>query len=98
MTPYNGQASSADRPPEPKRVTLPRWPGWLAHTRAGDPAIYVQEEPVLGPDDPVDLRCGHCLPRSEIAFDDQDRRLIFIVHHQAGCAAIRDRLQMAGAR
>jgi hypothetical protein len=88
-TPAGGQ-------PAPKRLRLPPWPGRLAHIRSGDPAIYVQASPVLSPADAVDLRCPACFAGSEIGLDHEYQLLVFMIHHAAGCTAIRDRLQMAG--
>jgi hypothetical protein len=80
----------------PLTVQLPDWPGRLAHERAGDDAIYVQDRPVLGPGDPVDLWCPGCVAGSEISLDHGAELLIFVIRHQRGCSAINDRLQLAG--
>jgi hypothetical protein len=91
-------SNGPDEAPEPKMVTLPQWPGYLAHTRHGDWRIWLDSSEVYYPDAPVDMRCGSCTPRSEIGLNHEDQEIIFLVHHQPGCQAIEDRLAMAGVR
>ena len=53
-------ANGPDEPPQPKMVDLPRRPGYVAHVQwPHDGPILLDPDP-LYPDDPVDLRCGHC--------------------------------------
>ncbi len=87
-----------DSPPEPKMVRLPRWPGYVAHTRwPGTGAVYLLDEP-YGPDEPVDMRCGHCTADAQVALDEAGHRIVFIIAHQRGCRAVDDLLAMTGAQ
>ena len=89
-------ASSADEPPQPKMVSLPRWPGYVGHTRHQGDVIWLENRPYF-PDEPVDLRCSGCKADSTVAFDEPGRFLVFIVGHQAGCQAVEDLITMAEA-
>lgn len=52
-----------DGPPEPKMVDLPQWPGFIAHCEwPHDGDVMLDGSHVYTPDEPVDLRCGHCVP------------------------------------
>src|SRR5260370_32466144 len=87
-----------DQPPEPVRMSLPPWPGYLAHCRwPGDGAIYLLGGTAYYPDDPVDMRCSACTARPEVALDDPAEMIVFLVHHQPGCMAGDDILALAGA-
>ncbi len=89
--------SSPDSAPEPRLVDLPTWPGYIAHVRwPHDGPILLLPE-VYQPDQAVDLRCGHCTARPVIAFDQLDKRLIFMIHHARGCPAADDLMAAAGA-
>src|SRR5258706_16332122 len=59
-------ASGPDEAPEPKMVSLPQWPGYIAHTRHGDWRIWLDSSEGYYPDTPVDMRCGQCIPSAEI--------------------------------
>jgi hypothetical protein len=83
--------------PAPVVMQLPPWPGVVAHTRAGDRRIWLDASAVYLPDQPVDLRCS-CTAGTEIALDRLAGMIVFLVHHQPGCQAIQDKLQMAGVR
>ena len=78
-------------------VNLPTWPAHVAHVAwPHDGAILLMPE-TYGPDDAVDLRCGHCLPDSSVAaLDNAEKRIIFMIHHARGCQAVDDLLAMAG--
>jgi hypothetical protein len=89
-------ANGPDEPPEPKLVDLPPWPGHVAHVAwPHDGAILLMPE-VYQPADAVDLRCGHCVATPVIAFDQLDRRLIFLINHARGCPAVDDLMTLAG--
>jgi hypothetical protein len=90
-------ANGPDEAPEPVMMSLPPWPGRVAHTRAGDETIYMYEQPV-GPADPVDMRCGSCTAQPEVGLDHQHGLIIFMIHHQPRCQAVNDLLAMAGGR
>ncbi len=84
-----------DEPREPKIVSLPTWPGYVAHVAwPHDGAILLMPE-VYEPDQAVDLRCGHCTATPVIAFDQMERRLIFLINHACGCRAAADLMAMA---
>lgn len=86
-----------DSAPEPKVVNLPTWPGYLAHVRwPHDGPILLIGSEVYGPDDAVDMRCGHCTATSVVALDDLERRIVFMIHHQRGCSAVDDLMALAG--
>jgi hypothetical protein len=79
-------ANGAGEGPFVRPVQLPSWPGYMAHTGTGDDEqIYLLDREIPGPWEPVDMRCSGCTTRSEIALDHEDRKIVFIVHHEPGC-------------
>jgi hypothetical protein len=85
-----------DEAAEPVEMSLPRWPGLMAHTRHGDDAIYLQAGTLYGPDEPVDMRCSGCVAVSTVALAHTDKTIVFIIGHGGGCQAVEDLLTMAG--
>ena len=89
-------AGGPDEAPEPRVMSLPRWPGLMAHPRHGDDAIYLQAGTLYGPDEPVDMRCSGCVAVSTVALAHTDKTIVFIIGHGGGCQAVEDLLTMAG--
>lgn len=83
-----------DDPPVPLTMTLPDWPGFVCHTRAGDDRIY-KFDSVYAPADPVDLRCS-CEPATSIALDERDEEILFMINHRPGCGYVQDLLTACG--